>query len=279
LRLLRLVSPRWLDLGLSIEQARGPYRQRLQLREELLSYRSPYQLIRLFRHSHGHALFLNDTIQWEGREEVTLNHLMVTMPLSLLDNPQSILILGGGFGLGAQAALQFPSLQSVQIVEIDADVVRLSQHSRCLRKLNGKSLSHPKVQVQVGDAFDFQPQQRYDLIVFDCDISATRQRADFSLQLLLDYLQGLQSWATAFCMRIPIDEVFMEATDQLDGQGAGDDLQRTADLVRAVWPEARLAELLTVYCGRELYVWNLPDHVASLLTEESASRLISSLAD
>jgi len=275
LTLLRLISPRWFDLGLTSEQARGPYQQRLQLQHELLSYRSAYQWIRLFRHSQGHALFLNDTIQWEGREETTLNQLMVTVPLSLLDNPQSVLILGGGFGLGAQAALQFPTLQSIEIVEIDADVVRLSEHSRCLRKLNGKSLSHPKVKVRVGDAFDFQPAQPYDLIVFDCDISATRQRADFSLQLLLDYLQGLQSWTRAFSMRIPIDDAFMEATDQLDGGATGDDLERTADLVRAVWPRAGLAELLTVYCGRELYVWNLPEQLVGSLTEEYVSSLIS----
>lgn len=245
------------------------------VRDQLFDYQSAYQRIRLFRHEQGHALFLNGTIQWESREEVLLNHLMVSVPLGLLGQPRSVLILGGGFGLGARAALQFPSVETVEIIEIDPDVVRLSQQSRVLTKLNGKSLTHPKVKVVVQDVFDFRPARVYDLIVFDCDVSATRQRHDASVALLVDLLVGLQPYARAFSTRIPIDDEYMDLTDELDGQAEGDDLERTAALVRQVWPQARLLEFLTTHCGRELYLWNLPDRIASSLTTEYVSRVTS----
>lgn len=237
--------------------------------------RSDYQRIRLFRHRRGHALFLNDTIQWESREEVVLNRLMVNVPLGLLRQPRSVLILGGGFGLGARAALQFPSVEKVDVVEIDSEVLRLSRQSRVLRKLNGGSLDDARVGVQVQDVFDFHPGQVYDLIVFDCDVSATRQGPEASVGALVDLLLRLRGMAGAFSTRIPIDDEYMDATDLLDGHAAGDDLQRTAALVAQTWPRSSLLEFSTTYCGRELYVWDMPEGYASSLTTEYVSRVTS----
>ncbi|MFN8613160.1 MAG: hypothetical protein U0931_36820 [Vulcanimicrobiota bacterium] len=237
--------------------------------------RSDYQRIRLFKHAQGFALFLNDTIQWESREEVLLNQLMVSVPLGLLARPRQVLILGGGFGLGARAALDHPEVDVVEVVEIDAEVVRLARQSRILRKLNRRSLDDSRVRVRVQDVFDFQPASFYDLIVFDCDVSATRQRGDASVAGLVELLLRLRASAAAFATRIPIDDEYMDVTDQLDGCARGDDLERTAALVQQAWPQARMLDLTTTYGGRELYVWDLPDYCASSLTTEYVSRVTS----
>ena len=235
---------------------------------------SDYQRIRLFRHDLGHALFLNETIQWESREEEILNHLMVSVPLGLLREPRSVLILGGGFGLGARTALN-GGAQRVDVLEIDPEVVRLSRQSRALRKLNGAVFDDPRVHVRIGDVFEFVPEQRYELIVFDCDVSATRQRPDADVSRLVNLLLGLRDWGEAVSFRIPVDGEYLEATDQLDGGQSGDQLQRTAALVRQFWPKSQMLEFSTTYCGRELYVWNLPDYIASSLTTEYVSRVTS----
>ncbi len=236
-----------------------------------------YQRIRLFRHDLGHALFLNDTIQWESREETVLNHLMVSAPLGLLKQPKSVLILGGGFGLGARTALN-GGAQRVEVLEIDPEVVRLAGQSRVLRKLNGAVFDDARVRVKIGDVFEFVPESRYDLIVFDCDLSATRQRADADVSRLVNLLLGLPNWCEAVSFRIPIDGEYLEATDQLDGGQRGDQLQRTAALVRLFWPGSHLLELSTTYCGRELYVWNLPDYCEGMVTTDYLSQFISSPA-
>ena len=227
----------------------------------LKTYRTPLQTIRVFRSQEMDAIYLNDTIQMEGVEDHYHNEMMVGVPLSLLQRPERVLILGGGFGMGTCLALRFPEVQSVQVVEIDAQVVRLATQTRVLRRLNGKSLYDPRVQVHVGDAFDFldQSSDTYDLIVFDCDITATRQRSELDASSLLALFRRLQSrlrTGGAMSLRVPIDDNYMDVAAEFGGEG---DMQSTARLARQEWPDCRLLEFLSLFCGRELHVWNFAE--------------------
>ena len=290
------LSPRWQELGYSSEQARAYYqpdeasREALQVLQErgllsfdplgrwrrvaafprvgppLLSYQSPFQKIELYRSGANTGVFLNGTIQLESQESHYHNEMMVGLPLSLIPEARKVLILGGGFGMGACCALAFPEVESIEVVEVDEHVLRLAQHSRSLRDFNRKSLLHPKVSVWVGDAFDYlgSSGELYDLIVFDCDLTATRQSRDLTLEGLVEFFRALQGRLRvggAVTTRIPIDEGYMDLVDEVGGFDAQlTDSQRAQRLVSHFWPHSQVFEFLSVFCGRELLVVNFPDH-------------------
>ena len=261
------LSSRWQERGFTKEQAHAYYNGTGTERpafprapQASWDVRSPYQRIRLFEGEGMAAVYLNDTIQMEGQEDHYHNEIMVGIPLSVVRDPRRVLLLGGGFGMSARLALRFAAVEAVQVVEVDAEVVRFSQTSRAMRKLNGKSLFDPRVCVHIGDAFDF-PGGDFDLIVFDCDITATRQRVGLDADFLVDFLVRLQSRLRpggAFSTRIPIDDNYLEVAKQRGGDEDGD-LHTTAALVRQVWPHCRMLEFLSLFCGRELYVWNFSE--------------------
>jgi hypothetical protein len=290
------VSSRWAELGFSPQQARAYYQpeqappQALQALEKRgllrlhpgqgwlrvpawapaggpqVRYRSAYQTIELYESGDSRAVFLNGTIQLESRETHHHNEMMVALPLSVLPFPRKVLILGGGLGMGARVALLFPEVESIQVVEIDPDVLRLSQQSRSFRQINGKSLLHPKVTAVVADAFEFVAhcQELYDLIVFDCDLTATRQGDGLEISDLVQFFSTLPlrlAPGGGITTRIPIDEGYMELVEAAEGARSLDessDLDRARALVAQIWPQAVCFEFLSVYCGRELFVLQFP---------------------
>lgn len=291
---MTFISSRWQELGYSDEAARGYYHPEQAAPEALaalqaggllqrdaqgrwlrrraferrgiplFSYQSPFQKIEFFQAGDSQALFLNGTIQLEGRETQHHNEMMVAVPLSLIRSPRRVLILGGGLGMGARVALKFAELESIEVVEIDGDVLRLAQQTRSLRRLNNKSLLHPKVRAIQADAFEFMAGSRdlYDLIVFDCDLTATRQSEDLEVEDLVKFFREvLARLQPGGCVstRIPIDDHYMELVERArPGPDTQSDLERAEQVVEAVWPGAISFEFLSVYCGRELFVFNFP---------------------
>ncbi|MBT9588700.1 hypothetical protein IV102_35515 [bacterium] len=293
------VSRRWQERGYSEAQARAYYEPDQATREDLLalhnggllslheeggwtrlpplkrgdvaklSFTSPLQKIQVFEDSGITSVRLNDTIQFEGREHQYHYEMMVAVPLSLLLRPRRVLILGGGFGLAAHMALHFDEVETIHVVELDPHVIRLAQETRSLRKINGKSLLHPKVKVFRQDAFQFVEQDSpgYDLIVYDCDLTATRQSDSLSLEMLLAFFTNLPlrlSPGGALSMRVPIDSGHMDMVEAAEVARAqpvvGGELERAAALARSFWPDCFLFEFLSLYSGRELMVLAFPDH-------------------
>ncbi|MFF0022272.1 polyamine aminopropyltransferase [Streptomyces sp. NPDC005496] len=119
--------------------------------------------------THGRPLdlFLDGRLRVSGRDE-HLYHEALVHPA--LNGPRArVLVLGGGDGLATREVLRHSGVRRVDVVELDAGVVRLARHDPALSALNGHAFDDPRVHVTVGDAFDWLRRARgtYDVVISD----------------------------------------------------------------------------------------------------------------
>jgi spermidine synthase len=89
--------------------------------------------------------------------------------MTALPGAQRVLILGGGDGMTAREVLKHSRIQSVDLVDLDAEVVRLFRERPVLSDLSQGALSNPKVKVHIEDAGKFleESEEFWDLIFLD----------------------------------------------------------------------------------------------------------------
>lgn len=81
-----------------------------------------------------------------------------------------VLILGGGDGLAAREVLAHPGVHRVDVVELDARLIRLARTDPALARLNEHAYDDPRVHVTVADAFGRLreiPSAAYDVVLAD----------------------------------------------------------------------------------------------------------------
>ncbi|MFF4257540.1 polyamine aminopropyltransferase [Streptomyces sp. NPDC001663] len=114
------------------------------------------------------ALFLDGRLRVSGRDEHRYHEALVH---PAMNGPHArVLILGGGDGLAAREVLRHEGVRQVDIVELDADVVRLARRDPALSKLNGRVYDDPRVRVTTADAFRWlrtAPTAAYDVVISD----------------------------------------------------------------------------------------------------------------
>ena len=120
--------------------------------------------------THGRPLdlFLDGRLRVSGRDEHRYHEALVH---PAMNGPHGrVLILGGGDGLAAREVLRHPGVRRVDVVELDAGVVRLARHDPALSKLNGHAYDDPRVHVTTADAFRWlrtAPTSTYDVVISD----------------------------------------------------------------------------------------------------------------
>ncbi|MFD5820409.1 polyamine aminopropyltransferase [Streptomyces sp. NPDC127038] len=129
---------------------------------------------------HGRPLrfFLDGRLRFGGRDERRYHEALVH---PAMDGPHArVLILGGGDGLAAREVLRHPGVRRVDIVEPDADVVRLARGDAALSALNRHAYDDPRVHEVTADAFGRLRADRstYDVVISDlpdpCVTAATK---------------------------------------------------------------------------------------------------------
>ena len=133
----------------------------------LYQERSPYQEITVLRHPYfGNVLVLDGVVQLTERDEFLYHEMLVHPALHVHPEPRLVLIIGGGDGGSLREALKYPTVQRVNVVEIDERVVEVSQ--RFLPGLS-QGFTDPRVEVvhQDGTRFVEKPPTLYDVIIVD----------------------------------------------------------------------------------------------------------------
>ncbi|WP_067936129.1 polyamine aminopropyltransferase [Alicyclobacillus kakegawensis] len=134
----------------------------------LYSGQSRYQRIEFVEtEEFGTALVLDGVMQTTSGDEYIYHEMLAGVPLAAHENPQRVLILGGGDCGLASTVLQDPRVQELRMVEIDEEVVSLSctylpRHTR--------SLQDPRLAITYQDGAQFLEHVRpesYDLILVD----------------------------------------------------------------------------------------------------------------
>lgn len=138
----------------------------------LLFYKeSPYQRIAFFTESDGTvSLTLDDFWQFNSGCEHIYHECLFTMPGIFPQTLTDVLVLGGGDGLGARELLKYPTVQSIDLVDLDPEIVKFAKENVLMRGLNQNSFHNSKVNLVVTDAKKWLEQavtKKYDLIVVD----------------------------------------------------------------------------------------------------------------
>jgi spermidine synthase len=130
---------------------------------------SPYQRIVVTHGRAGHRLFLNGNLQFAERDEYRYHEALVHPAMAAHGAPRKVAILGGGDGMAAREVLRYAAVESITLVELDANMTRLFASHEALVRLNGGSLASPRLKVVNADAFRWlqETNETFDVIIVD----------------------------------------------------------------------------------------------------------------
>ncbi|MGD1224669.1 polyamine aminopropyltransferase [Streptomyces krungchingensis] len=134
-----------------------------------VALRTGVQEVVLTGGTHGRPLhlFLDGRLRFSGRDEKRYHEALVH---PAMNGPHArVLILGGGDGLAAREVLRHPGVRSVDLVELDSQVVRLARSDPALSALNRHAYDDPRVHVVTADAFGWlrSAPATYDVVISD----------------------------------------------------------------------------------------------------------------
>jgi len=130
---------------------------------------TPFQRIVLTRRGDNVSLFLNGNLQFSSLDEYRYHEALVLPNLGRVESPRNVLVLGGGDGLAAREVLRHPAVERVTLVDLDPAMTELFRETPLLARLNGGSLSDPRITVINADGFRWvrEDDGLYDAIVID----------------------------------------------------------------------------------------------------------------
>ena len=88
------------------------------------------------------------------------------LPLMLMDDPASVLVVGLGMGITLQTTARHPGLERIDVIELSPDILAAQAH---LADVNGNVVANPIVHVRIDDGRLFMKMStnRYDMITAD----------------------------------------------------------------------------------------------------------------
>lgn len=114
----------------------------------------------------GRLLILNNSIQTSSFDEPAYHEMLAHVPLLAHPDPRRVLVVGGGDGGTLREVARHPSVEAIDICEIDADVIDAAKAH--LPEL-AKGFDDPRVNLTVGDGIAFVAAREavYDVILVD----------------------------------------------------------------------------------------------------------------
>ena len=116
-------------------------------------------------------MYINGGLQFDEKDEYRYHQTLFLLPALCLDGNKAnnVLVLGGGDGLGVRELLRVPHIDSIDLVDISDFITTLSKTHPEMLRINFGSLNHPKVNVIIGDGYEYvkNTDKKYDLIILD----------------------------------------------------------------------------------------------------------------
>ncbi|MCS7176192.1 MAG: polyamine aminopropyltransferase [Candidatus Kapabacteria bacterium] len=130
--------------------------------------RSSHQRITvLLSPTFGRMLLLDGAVMVTEWDEFIYHETLVHPALFLLPQPRKVLVVGGGDGGSVREILRHPSVEGVDVVEIDEEVVRVAR--RFLPTV-ASCLGDPRVRIYYQDGAQFVAERSkatYDVVIVD----------------------------------------------------------------------------------------------------------------
>lgn len=139
----------------------------IKVDKQLYSKQSEFQRIDIFESAEfGRVLALDGYVMLTEKDEFMYHEMIVHVPMCSHPNAQRILVIGGGDGGTVRELVKYDSVQSIDLVEIDEDVV-----TSCREFLPSTAckLDDPRVHIYFEDGLKYirHHENEYDLIVVD----------------------------------------------------------------------------------------------------------------
>ncbi|MCB0343646.1 MAG: hypothetical protein KDD66_00940 [Bdellovibrionales bacterium] len=118
----------------------------------------------------GVALFINGDPQlFASFDEVYHEYFAHVPVIHHRKVPKKVLILGGGDSLLLKEIVKYRTIESITMVDIDPVMIELARSHPLLSKMNGGALNDPRLNLVIGDAYQFvkNSDEKYDAIYMD----------------------------------------------------------------------------------------------------------------
>ena len=150
--------------NISNEIESGLYQDRVILIEQ-----TQYQKIVMTKHKDDVRLFIDGNTQFSTADEYRYHEALVHVPMSELDQRESVLILGGGDGMAVREVLKYDEVKQIDLVDLDAEMIRICSTNENITAINQNSLTSEKLHIYIRDAYEYLEncEKRYDLIIVD----------------------------------------------------------------------------------------------------------------
>ena len=155
-------------MGKWVTEVGGGYGQTIEVRECLLAKQSKFQKIEIYETVKlGRLLLLDGIIQLTDSDEFVYHEMLANLPFyAHAGVPRRALVIGGGDGGVLRELGRHPELETLDICEIDGDVVAAAREF-----LPGTACGYddPRVNVHIADGSEFIRGHRgeYDLVIVD----------------------------------------------------------------------------------------------------------------
>lgn len=141
-----------MELWYTEEQTRN-MRLSLRIKESLYSGQSKFQKIDVLdTFDFGRLLVLDGLVMTTEKDEFVYHEAINHIPILTHDNPENVLIIGGGDGGSLREAVKHHRVKKVTMVEIDGEVVKIAK--KFFPSLHG-GWDHPKSELRIEDGFEF----------------------------------------------------------------------------------------------------------------------------
>lgn len=150
------------------ERLHDHYAQSLKVEELLYDSKTEHQRLKVFQNgTFGRILTLDDVVQTTEGDNFIYHEMLTHTPILAHGNAKRVLIIGGGDGGMARAALMHKSVEHVTMVEIDAGVVEFSKEY--LPMLSDGAFDDPRLNLVIDDgaAFMRETTDKFDVIIVD----------------------------------------------------------------------------------------------------------------
>jgi len=139
----------------------------VKVTRKLAERQSAFQKIEIYQtQSLGRMLVLDGVIQLTESDEFAYHEMFAHVPMAVHAGARTALVIGGGDGGLLRELARYPSLERIDVCEIDADVIELS---KLHLPFTACGFDDPRVRVRVGDGARFARDSAgvYDLVLVD----------------------------------------------------------------------------------------------------------------
>ncbi len=140
----------------------------MKVEQQIVSKESYYQKIDLLKtYDYGKVLVLDGELMITERDEFIYHEMAVHVPMAVHSEVRKVLVIGGGDGGSVRELVKYNSIERIDVVEVDEEVVNV-----CMKYFPETSckLKDERVHIYFEEGIRFVRgvYDEYDLIIVDC---------------------------------------------------------------------------------------------------------------